>query len=812
MINKIKQLIIPLLIFFISLFVIHFFIPDYHPFGGIKISKNENYILKESEKFLNNADIKFDVDKFKLEFVSDEYFVKWINSEYPLNRANQVLKKSGIAYYWALSQSGKSDSALVISSNSEDNMINKNEILKVNIREDGKIFGFARKINDSLITKSLDSEQAKSKVIDFIHLFRNDIQLLNDSTQIQSLNSNTIFVYKETEFFQKSDRNDYKIKWVNKGFNGYDLLLNAMIIGDQVESFNIQPIVPEEFKSKNLDIFEVVKEILFLLLIIISVIVFGFKRFRAYEIGFKQAIIFGIIILISFVLRQVLARYTTAEANLLIGLVLGGIFIGGAAIILWAVSETVFREIWNEKFLSFDLIFYKKFTHSIVWKAIVNGISFGFGLTVLFFILLKLVGEYINVSFVGDSFISQSFITAYLPPLNILFDVINAYALLAVSFFMFTTAAIKRFITNDNVFIIISGLVWTLLIQSNVNPLAASLPINLIIGIILSIILIKSDLLTTIISYLLFQFFIKASEFIFIQEPVLNQKWYIIIGLCLTGIIVGIVLILKKDKFTDYNSVTPKFVENVTERQRLSRELEVARHVQMSFLPKGNPKVKGLDIASTCIPAFEVGGDYYDFIILDENKIGIIIGDVSGKGTQAAFYMTLTKGFLKALAKQTDSPSEVLSKMNELFYENVERGRFISMIYAIVDLDKKIIRIARAGHNPVIYHDVSGKINLISPKGMALGLEKGSLFRKVISEYEENLEAGKSFIFYTDGFTEAANKKDEEYGLDRLSQIAKDYSKSSAEEIMNKILEDVKKFIGKAPQHDDMTMVVLKIE
>lgn len=812
MIDKIKQLIIPLLIFFISLFAIHFFIPDYHPFGGIKISKNEDYILKESEKFLNNADIKFDIDKFKLEFVSDEYFVKWINSEYPLNRANQVLKKSGIAYYWALSQSGKSDSALVISSNSDENMINKNEILKVNIREDGKIFGFARKINDSLITKSLDSEEAKNIVINFIHLFRNDIQLLNDSTHIQSLNSNTIFVYKETESFQKSDRNDYKIKWVNKGFNGYDLLLNAMIIGDQVESFNIQPVVPEEFKSKNIDIFEVVKEILFLLIIIISVIVFGFKKFRAYEIGFKQAIIFGIIILISFVLRQVLTRYTTVEANLLIGLVLGGIFIGGAAIILWAVSETVFREIWNEKFLSFDLIFYKKFTHSIVWKAIVDGISFGFGLTVLFLILLKLVGEYINVSFIGDSFISQSFITAYAPPINILFDVINAYALLAVSFFMFTTAAIKRFITNDNVFIIISGLVWTLLIQSNVNPLAASLPINLIIGIILSIILIKFDLLTTIISYLLFQFFIKASEFTFIQEPVLNQKWYIIIGLCLTGIIVGIVLILKKDKFTDYNSVTPKFVENVTERQRLSRELEVARHVQMSFLPKENPKVKGLDIASTCIPAFEVGGDYYDFIILDEKKIGIIIGDVSGKGTQAAFYMTLTKGFLKALAKQTDSPSEVLSKMNELFYENVERGRFISMIYAIVDLDKKIIRIARAGHNPVIYHDVSGKINLISPKGMALGLEKGPLFRKVISEYEENLETGKNFIFYTDGFTEAANKKDEEYGLDRLSQIAKDYSKSSAEEIMNKILEDVKKFIGKAPQHDDMTIVVLKIE
>jgi sigma-B regulation protein RsbU (phosphoserine phosphatase) len=231
----------------------------------------------------------------------------------------------------------------------------------------------------------------------------------------------------------------------------------------------------------------------------------------------------------------------------------------------------------------------------------------------------------------------------------------------------------------------------------------------------------------------------------------------------------------------------------------------------MSFLPKDNPQIDGLDIASTCIPALEVGGDYYDFISLGEKKIGIIIGDVSGKGTQAAFYMTLTKGFLKALAKQTDSPSEVLSRMNELFYENVERGRFISMIYAIVDLENRTIKIARAGHNPVILNDLKGKISFISPNGLALGLEKGTLFRKIITEYQENLEPGKNYIFYTDGFTEAVNKKGEEYGLEKLSNIANSLSDKSAENVMNEVMQDVQKFIGKAKQHDDMTIVILKI-
>jgi hypothetical protein len=415
------------------------------------------------------------------------------------------------------------------------------------------------------------------------------------------------------------------------------------------------------------------------------------------------------------------------------------------------------------------------------------------------------------VTFTGENFNSHSFITAYIIPLNIFFGVFNSYGMLAVSFFMFLTAAIKRYINNDIIFILVSGFAWGVLIHSNVNPLTAGLPINILIGILLNIILVKYDLLSTVLSFLLFKFFIKATELSFFTEAGLKNEWYILIGVCSILYFAGLVLVLRKDKFTDYDSITPKFVENITERQRLKKELDVARHVQMSFLPKENPNLKGIDIASICIPAFEVGGDYYDFIHLGKNKLGIIIGDVSGKGTQAAFYMTLTKGFLKAIAKSTDSPAEVLTKMNELFYENVERGRFISMIYAVVDLENKLIRIARAGHNPVIYHDAAGNINLISPNGLALGLEKGDLFGKVITESEETIEVGKTFIFYTDGFTEAVNNRGDEYGLERMFEIAKSWNYASAKEIQDKMMEDVNKFIGKVRQHDDMTMVVLKI-
>lgn len=812
MIVKLKQIIIPLPILFISFFVIQNLIPNFHPFGGINITADRTEILQKSKEYFKKADIKYDYKKFDLEITSNNKFANWINSTNPLDKANQILKSSDYSYYWNVTQRASEDSSIKISSSSETDVLKRNEVLSLNISGNGKVLGFGRKINSDSVKIELSDSEATKIAISFIHIFRNDIQFSSDSISEHNKTDKLIYSLKDIETFQKQNRVDYNITWQNKDKNGIENLLTARIVGDKVENFLIQPVIPEEYTGKSLDIFEVIKEVGYLLIIIISVIVIGFKRFRAFEIGFKHAIIFGIIILISFLFKQLLENFATLDSNMIIGFLIGGIFIAGAAILLWSVSETVFREIWNEKYLSIDLVLNKKLSHSIFGKALLNGISFGVGLTALFFIMLRLLSIQTNLSFSGDYFTSQSYLAAFAPPLSLLFGVINSYGILAVSFFMFLAAAIKRFISTDSVFILISGLIWALLIQSNINPLTASISINIVLGLILSLILIRYDLLTTLISYLLLQYLIKGSELAFVPAQFLQNQWYIIVLALSLLIILAIVFIFTKDKFTDYDSIIPKFVENVTERERLQKELDVARHVQMSFLPKESPKLKGLDIASICIPAFEVGGDYYDFIKIDENKFGIIIGDVSGKGTQAAFYMTLTKGFLKALAKQTDSPSEVLSKMNELFYENVERGRFISMIYAVVDLNKRKIKIARAGHNPVILHEASGgNVSLLSPSGLAIGLEEGELFRKVIDEYEEDLEKGKTFIFYTDGFTEAANKREEEYGLEKLSEIAKNNFNKSANEILNEIVTDIQKFIGKAKQHDDMTMVIIKV-
>ena len=653
MIDKLKQIIIPLTVLFIAIILVYILIPSYHPFGGLKIVNNKQSILNQSKKYLNKSNVLYNENKLNIGFKTDENFVRWINSEYRINEANKILSDAGTAYYWIVAQDKDEDSEITVSSNS-DGRINLNKTsFSLKILDNGKIIEFNTELPDTTVKNSVSPEEAVSLALKFIKKLRNDITFVGDSLRVNGKDSFNTFYYKETETIKKLERVDYNFTWETKNKSIINYVLKAKVIGDRLSNFSIQAIVPDEYMNSETDVFEVATTIIFTLLIIISVLVVGFKRFRAYEVGFKIAIVFGIFVLVSFVIKELLERFSTFEWTIILGLGLGGIFIAGAAIILWAVSETIFREIWNDKFLSLDLIYHRKINHSSVGKSIINSISFGFGLTALFFVLQYAVSYYSNVVFVGDSFTSQSHVIAYLPLLNIFLGVINGYGILSVAFFMFLTAAIKRYINNDIIFILVSGLTWALLIYSNVSPLIAGLPINLVIGVLLTLILIKYDLLTTLLSFLLFKFFIKATELLLVTETSLKNEWYILVVICSVLFVLGIILVFRKDKFTDYDSITPKFVENITERQRLKKELDVARHVQMSFLPKGNPILKGIDIASICIPAFEVGGDYYDFIHLGKNKLGIIIGDVSGKGTQAAFYMTLTKGFLKAIAKIT---------------------------------------------------------------------------------------------------------------------------------------------------------------
>jgi serine phosphatase RsbU (regulator of sigma subunit) len=249
------------------------------------------------------------------------------------------------------------------------------------------------------------------------------------------------------------------------------------------------------------------------------------------------------------------------------------------------------------------------------------------------------------------------------------------------------------------------------------------------------------------------------------------------------------------------------------EKQRLEEELRIARQIQMSLLPgQGLVTMAGVRIAALCLPAAEVGGDYYDLLPLGETRMGVLVADVSGKGTSAALYMAELKGLVLSLSRIYESPARLLAEANRILTANMDSRSFVTMTYAVVDTAARRMRYARAGHNPLIHFEArTGRTRVLAPPGLGLGLDRGERFEKILEEDEVPLEPGDFFLFFTDGLSEAMSPEAELFGEGRLRRILEGAGRLSSDELKERILEEVRLFVGDADPHDDMTLVVLKV-
>jgi sigma-B regulation protein RsbU (phosphoserine phosphatase) len=220
----------------------------------------------------------------------------------------------------------------------------------------------------------------------------------------------------------------------------------------------------------------------------------------------------------------------------------------------------------------------------------------------------------------------------------------------------------------------------------------------------------------------------------------------------------------------------------------------------------------GLRISALCLPAAEVGGDYYDLLPLSDTRMGVLIADVSGKGTSAALYMAELKGLALSLSRIYDSPAHLLCEANRILSANMDSRTFITMTYAVVDTAARTMRYARAGHNPILYLErKSGCSRVLTPQGLGLGIDRGERFDQILEEAEVPLASGDLFLFFTDGLSEAMNVKAELFGEQRLRAILEQGEALGSEELKERILAEIRGFVGEASQHDDMTMVILKV-
>ena len=272
------------------------------------------------------------------------------------------------------------------------------------------------------------------------------------------------------------------------------------------------------------------------------------------------------------------------------------------------------------------------------------------------------------------------------------------------------------------------------------------------------------------------------------------------------------------ESFNAMTGSVEDLLQQAAEKKRLEEELRIAREIQMSLLPRDVATVPGLAVTAVCIPAREVGGDYYDFIRLGDQRLGVLVADVSGKGTSAAFYMAELKGLILSLGQIYQSPRQLLIEVNRIIAAHIDNRSFITMTYAVFDLENRTLTYARAGHTPLIYLSPDGaevSAQVLIPNGLVVGLNLEGFekkFEELLEEQTLPIRHGDVAVLFTDGITEAMNEESDLFGEDRLSQLVEEHSALSSEELRERILRDVEAFVGSADQHDDMTMVLLKIE
>jgi anti-anti-sigma factor len=265
-----------------------------------------------------------------------------------------------------------------------------------------------------------------------------------------------------------------------------------------------------------------------------------------------------------------------------------------------------------------------------------------------------------------------------------------------------------------------------------------------------------------------------------------------------------------------FNEITNKFKkaqESVLEQEKMQKEMEVAKEIQQSLLPRKKPEVSGYDIAPLYQAAAEVGGDYYDFVDVDDDTIGVVVADVSGKGVPGSLVMTMIRTALRMEARGNKHASDVMAKMNAFVTDDMKKGMFVTMFYVILDSKNRTISYASAGHNPMIlYRHETQETFFLNPKGFPVGisLPDEDLFRKSISLEKIKLKKDDMLLIYTDGVTEAMNDRREQYGESRLLSIIRKSGHLPPQDFIAALERDIRKFTGDYPQNDDITVVAVK--
>lgn len=485
-------------------------------------------------------------------------------------------------------------------------------------------------------------------------------------------------------------------------------------------------------------------------------------------------------------------------------------FLSTGYFIITAVGDSLIRQHWIEKIRSFDLIRIGHLFNIPVGIAFIRSVSMAFIFAFLFSLLVLILPDsYISLE---ETFRSD---TTYLAPVvEILIILFTSFAVVQTAF-MIVMGRLSGRTQKTVVMALTGGVIFSLMgpLQLDFGPVGYEFLLMFAAGLGFGILFAKTDALTTFLSLFLFvMIVVTADGWVLSNSPDIAIFYYSLLIIA-SFLVVGYIGVYRGRSIRELPRYVPDYVDELAQEERIKQELQIARGVQESFLPVRTPRIQKLDLAGICIPAYETGGDYYDFISINDDKLAVAIGDVSGKGIQAAFYMTFIKGVLHALCKENESSMSLLSKVNDLFLQNAPRGTFISLIFGVLNSRTGEFVFSRAGHNPLFhYHAKNKKVEEVRPAGIGIGMADKDTFLNNIEESKLQLEKDDILVLFTDGVVEANDLKGIQFGDNRLQKAIESCEKHSSEEIMYNIVNSIKTFSDGTQQHDDMTLVVIKME
>ncbi len=695
--------------------------------------------------------------------------------------------------------------------------------LAVVITEGGKLSTFKLFVPDSVTGPDLSREEA-------MDIFKGEWNRL----ALSRLTGADLAGWRlnESHSIKKEHRQDWALTYLkdSTGVPGLKEELSVRLTGQGISFLDLSYYPPEQFRTGVASTASPFVFMTFLSWVVVFVLfAFGLilflKRYNEGEAGIGSAMFVALLYYIAAGTGVVLSFPSIGSGTTIGTMNLFYVNVIALALVLllwfplfallsfssWGIGESSARAIWPDKLRTFDALSHFRIFNDGLGLSTLRGYAYGgiiLGIYAVVHPIFHLSGS------VGSFSGSITLLDSYFPAIAALSSGL-AVGLFSETFYRFGVLSYfgKKRLAKG---IAVSAVLF---IPSLFYPLPfgdyLALPriiMSLALAAILIFLFLRHDFITAFVASSLvasaqglIPIFASSNSF-FAANSVLS------VILLSIPVAVSLIGLWKKQAFELTVDLMPAHIRRISERERMARELEIAKNVQNNLLPRTTPSVPQMEFGGICIPALEVGGDYYDFVNMRDGLVGTAIADVSGKGLPAAIYMTLTKGALQASAEDHSSPRKVLSKINQIVYNSISRGTFISMIYAVIDTRSRKVKFARAGHNPLaLFSSNSTSARLFTPNGLALGLDDGDKFDSTLEEMEITLLPGDALVFYTDGFTEAMDTEANEFGEERLIQLIESARHLPVREMLAKIDAGVRKFAGNAPQHDDMTMVVIKV-